>query len=246
MNSKEFINLVKDGAIKAQQEHGVLASLTIAQGILESGWGKYAPGNNLFGIKWTNGCGYNKQLRRTREVYGGKEVYINDYFRAYNSLADSVYDHAQFLIVNSRYANLLWKTDYKEVCTLIQRDGYATALNYTKLLIQIIEENQLYQYDNISIKPIIKEVRKVKNLVLISNSVDERAGKYLADYLQCPILDAGIPFDYSVVENVYGVGGTPTTNGIVGWTSFAKKIICGVNRYETCQKVLDFIKNGGK
>lgn len=92
----------------------------------------------------------------------------------------------------------------------------------------------------------IEEVKKVRNLVVVGNAVDKRAGEYLADALQCPVIEASLPFDYSAVENVYGVGGTPSTNGIVGWTSYAKTIIVGSDRYDTAQKVLDFIKAGGK
>lgn len=91
----------------------------------------------------------------------------------------------------------------------------------------------------------IKEVEKVKNLVVVGNSIDHRAAEYLADYLQCPVIDANLPFDYSTVTNVYGVGGTPTTNGIIGWTGYAKKVIVGSNRYDTCLQVLNFIKAGG-
>ncbi|MFL0197490.1 GH25 family lysozyme [Clostridium sp. WILCCON 0269] len=82
--------------------------------------------------------------------------------------------------------------------------------------------------------------KKVENIICINNSVDERAGKYLADYLQCPIIDNSlVKFDYSVVENVYCVGGGE-------FTAYAKKIIKGGDRYGTCQAVLDFIKNAGK
>lgn len=93
-------------------------------------------------------------------------------------------------------------------------------------------------------KNIVQEVKKVKKLVVVGNAVDKRAAEYLADKLQCPVIDATLPFDYSVVEDggVIGVGGTPTTNGVVGWSSYVKTVISGADRYDTCQKVLDFIK----
>lgn len=90
------------------------------------------------------------------------------------------------------------------------------------------------------------EVRKVKDLVVVGNAVDKRAAEYLADFLLCPIIDASLPFDYSTVTNVYCIGGTPTTNGKVGWTTAAKKIISGSDRYDTCSQTLAFIKNGAK
>lgn len=224
----------------------------MSQAALESGWGKYAPGCNMFGIKWTPGCGYNKQLLSTKEYINGSWEVIKDWFRAYNSLADSLYDHAQFLVKNSRYANLRGIKNYKVACKLIKEDGYATDPNYTNQLIEIIEENKLYQYDNVQAPKLApvqkKEAKKVKNLVVVGNAVDKRAAEYLADALQCPVIDANLPFDYSVVEDggVIGVGGTPTTNGKVGWSSYIKKVITGSSRFDTCQKVLDFIKAGCK
>lgn len=95
----------------------------------------------------------------------------------------------------------------------------------------------------IGIETDVKGVKvTVKNLVVFGNSIDRRAAEYLADYLQCPTLDGSIPFDYSNVENVICVGGAPTTNGKTGWTSYAKKIITGVDRYDTMVQVLKFIK----
>lgn len=149
MDKQKFISLIKDGAIVAQKKYGICASMTMAQAILESGWGNYTPGNNMFGIKWMPGCGYNRQLLPTKEFTGGAWHTIKDYFRLYSSLADSLYDHAMFIVSNSRYANLRGVRDYKVACKLIKEDGYATAPNYTQQLIQIIEENNLNKYDNI-------------------------------------------------------------------------------------------------
>ncbi|MBU3109211.1 hypothetical protein [Clostridium gasigenes] len=86
----------------------------------------------------------------------------------------------------------------------------------------------------------------MKYLVVVGNDVDRRAGKYLADYLRCPIIDAKLPFDYSVIERPIGVGGTPTTNGKVGWSGYIKTVIEGSNRYTTAQNVLNFINGGCK
>src|SRR5690242_882218 len=105
--SAEFISLIKEGAINAQKQYGICASMTIAQAILESGWGKYIVGNNIFGIKWQEGCGYDKQLLPTTEYRNGEKISIQDWFRKYDNLDDSIFDHAQFLIKNSRYSNLL-------------------------------------------------------------------------------------------------------------------------------------------
>ncbi len=149
MEKDAFISTVKTGAIKGMLEYGVLASVTIAQAILESAWGSSAPGNMLFGIKWTDGCGYDKQLLWTTEYYSGNRTKVQANFRKYNSMADSLEDHAKFLKQNSRYSNLLWQRDYKTVCRLIQQDGYATDPNYATSLIGLIEANRLYEYDKL-------------------------------------------------------------------------------------------------
>jgi flagellum-specific peptidoglycan hydrolase FlgJ len=146
MNPADFIALVAPSAVKFMREHGIPASVLIAQGALESGWGEHAPGNNLFGIKWTSGCGFDYVEAPTREFINGKWVNITARFRKYHSIADSIKDHGNFLLQNSRYANLRG-TDYKAACQLIQQDGYATDPSYAKQLLEIIEQYQLYKYD---------------------------------------------------------------------------------------------------
>lgn len=170
----DFIDSIKDGAIKAMKQYGICASLTIAQAILESGWGQYAPGNNLFGIKWTEGCGYASQTQETQECYDGEWETIDGQFRVYDSFADSVYDHAMFLVQNSNYANLLGVKDYKEACKLIQEDGYATAPDYADSLIQIIEENNLNQYDKESDGEVTtKKIKATAEVPVLQLKADE-------------------------------------------------------------------------
>jgi flagellum-specific peptidoglycan hydrolase FlgJ len=138
--------MVAPPSIEVMREHGIPASLTIAQGALESAWGTHAPGNNLFGIKWTSGCGFGYVEVPTTEYINGNPVTITARFRKYSSFADSIMDHGNFLLQNSRYANLRG-TDYKAACQLIQQDGYATDPAYAKQLIELIEQYQLYKYD---------------------------------------------------------------------------------------------------
>lgn len=228
MEKQDFINLIKDGAINAEKKFGICASLTIAQAIIESGWGKYAPGNNIFGIKWTENCGYRSQSLSTQEYINGSWKTIVAIFRAYDSINDSLYDHAQFLCNNSRYKNLLGVKDYKTACRLIQEDGYATDPNYSALLINIIEENKLYIYDT-------WEVKKVKSVVVYTNEIDKRACEYLADYLRCSIISReNVNSILDDAENIYVVGGD--------WKPVDKAIlISGIDRYETVKSVLKYI-----
>jgi lysozyme len=85
--------------------------------------------------------------------------------------------------------------------------------------------------DSILIK---KEVEnKVNNIVVFGNEVDKRAAEYLADYLNCPTISNGTPFDYSQVKNIYAVGGGE-------FTGYVKQIIKGADRFETVKEVLHF------
>ena len=119
-----FIQQVAPEAQAMQNTYHVYASITIAQAILESQWGTSqlaSQYHNLFGIKGSyNG---NSVVMRTREVYGGRSVYVNANFRAYANNSESVTDHGRFLNVNSRYSNLLGDTNYVSVANKLQQDG---------------------------------------------------------------------------------------------------------------------------
>lgn len=148
MEKQEFIKKVKSGAVNGLKKHGVLASLTIAQAILESGWGTSdlsKKANNLFGIKATGNEKY--VTMPTKEYVNGQWITVNAKFRKYDSWNDSVEDHSEFLVKNKRYKNIINNKNYKEVCKLIQQDGYATDPNYSTLLINLIEKNKLNSYD---------------------------------------------------------------------------------------------------
>lgn len=88
-----------------------------------------------------------------------------------------------------------------------------------------------------------KEEKKVENLVCYCNAVDKRGAEYLADFLKCPCIDATLPFDYTVVKNIYAVGGDNPNkaNGGVGFSGYTTKYIQGADRYETLKEVLKFI-----
>ena len=143
---KAFINKILPGAIKAQYECGVLASLTLAQSILESGWGKAAIGNNLFGIKATSSWTGKKQFVWTTEYVNGKSGKYQLWFRDYSSIDDSIEDHAKLLTM-PRYKNVLMSVDYIGACKQVQACGYATDPNYAKMLISEIEQYGLNQWD---------------------------------------------------------------------------------------------------
>lgn len=147
MDRKSFIDAIKPGALNGK-EKGVLPSLTMAQAILESGWGRNAPGYNMFGIKWSPGCGHGIQLLWTKEWDGKKYISVKAKFRKYSSYTESIEDHTELLQAR-RYEPVRRAKDYKEACKQIKACGYATSPTYTENLIKVIEENELYKFDEI-------------------------------------------------------------------------------------------------
>ena len=139
---EQYIEKYADAAIEEMYRSGVPASITLAQGLLESGMGRSSlatTANNHFGIKchgWT----------------GGKVYYDDDEkgecFRKYDSVADSYRDHSDFLRYKDRYKSLfdLDITDYKGWCTGLKAAGYATDPGYAQKLINIIEKYDLNRY----------------------------------------------------------------------------------------------------
>lgn len=137
-----YISTWKDEAIKQMREHGIPASITLAQAILESGDGNSElarKANNHFGIKchgWQGQKTYHDDDKR------------QECFRKYRNANESFEDHSDFL-KRSRYAFLFdyEVTDYKSWAKGLKRAGYATNPKYPALLIRIIEENGLDEYD---------------------------------------------------------------------------------------------------
>lgn len=149
--SAQKIKFIEDTSIGAKEgyaKHGVLPSLTIAQAILESNWGKSNIENNLFGIKAGKNWTGKVANRKTKEYYNGKWQYIHTNFRAYNSFADSIKDHAKLLGSLSRYKGVLAAEDYKQAAMEVWKAGYATDPEYPQKLIQIIERYNLQKYDD--------------------------------------------------------------------------------------------------
>ena len=150
-SNNAFIGSIVNGAIQGWTQHQILPSLTLAQAILESAWGKSTLAStyhNLFGIKGSyNGMSVNMP---TYEEYGGRMVLINDAFRRYPDNNASVQDHTDFLIKNSRYHNLIGVRDANTATYLIRADGYATASTYTNSLRNVINTYDLTRYDRVA------------------------------------------------------------------------------------------------
>ena len=141
---ENYIDTYSSIAVKHMQKYNIPASITLAQGLLESGAGMSEltkRSNNHFGIKchrsWTGG-----------RVYA-KDDTPNDCFRKYNRAEESFDDHAQFLVDGSRYSPLfnLSPTDFKGWARGLQKSGYATDKAYANKLIKLIEDYELYRFD---------------------------------------------------------------------------------------------------
>jgi hypothetical protein len=150
---QDFIRRAAPGAQRGYREFGVPASVTIAQAILESGWGQRHVGNNYFGIKAQSPTSFGSiaigtVTAPTREVINGRSITVNGRFRRYRSMDDSMRDHGRFLRDNSRYKPAFAHShDANAFAQAIHRAGYATDPNYSNLLIGLMKQWNLYQYD---------------------------------------------------------------------------------------------------
>lgn len=147
---ESFLAAIKDMVIADMKNTGILASLTAAQALLESGRGNSTlaapPNNNLFGIKGTYNGAY--VLMNTREWNGKAYVTVKAKFRKYPSWKESIADHSALFNRYARYKNLRGCKDYKLACKYVKDDGYATSPTYTSSLITIIERYGLYKWDS--------------------------------------------------------------------------------------------------
>lgn len=143
-NSTEaYIKAFTPIAVKEMKDYGIPASITLAQGILESGSGKgrlAVEANNHFGIKCHD--------------WRGKKIYHDDdedqeCFRKYTNAEESFKDHSEFLKYRKRYSKLfkLRKNDYKSWAKELRKAGYATDRRYPEKLISLIERYKLYKVD---------------------------------------------------------------------------------------------------
>ena len=142
---QQYFDQYKDIAIEQMLHYNIPASITLAQGVFESGAGRSElarKANNHFGIR----CNYG---------WAGKTSYHddderNECFRAYDSAYESYEDHSKFLVNGKRYRSLfdLKVTDYKGCARGLKAAGYATNPQYADKLIEIIQLYKLYRYDS--------------------------------------------------------------------------------------------------
>lgn len=149
MTRKQFIEKIKEPAIKEYKKHNILPSLKISQAICESAGGESSLAskyNNLFGYKWKEGCGYDYVELWTSEWDGTKYIRIKAKFRRYDSWDESLEDHSK-LLLKPRYKPVIESKNYIEATDQIKKCGYATSPTYTQTLRKIIETYKLYELD---------------------------------------------------------------------------------------------------
>ena len=157
MTPKEFKKWLLPGAKSVEAKYGIPHLFIIAQAALESGWGKYAPGNMLFGVKDRDGINGNEQLIKTTEylhkpdakfpvvikiIQVGEKLWkylVKDYFRKYDTPADSLMDHA-YVLIGPRYKKAFeFKSNPYLFAEEISKAGYATDPDYAQKIKSIIK-----------------------------------------------------------------------------------------------------------
>lgn len=148
---KAFIQKVWN-AIKNQNLNGLFPSVLIAQCALESGWGKSTLArdyNNFFGIKADSSWKGRKVSMSTKEVSAGETYTTQSYFRIYDSLGESIKDRNKFLKENQRYtkAGVFEAETPRQQVEALKNAGYATATKYVDTIMNIIDTNNLTEFD---------------------------------------------------------------------------------------------------
>ena len=141
---KAYIEKYKNIAIAEMNRVGIPASITLAQGLHESG-----NGNSFLAKNTNNHFGIKCHETWTGKTFSYTDDAPDECFRVYDKVADSYIDHSDFLRNRPRYAFLFLfgKNDYKKWAYGLKKAGYATNPKYPEILIKIIEDNELYKYD---------------------------------------------------------------------------------------------------
>lgn len=147
-------------AVEEMEKYKIPASITLAQGLLETGGGQSRlakEGNNHFGIKCKENW-FGKTMKHTDDA-------PNECFRVYDSPRQSYEDHSKFLVFRPYYKNLFTFDikDYKAWAYGLKKAGYATNKKYAEILISKIEKYKLYEFDNItaSAKDVYATIKKI-------------------------------------------------------------------------------------
>lgn len=225
-DNEKFIEEIGAMARADMAKSGICAAVTVAQAILESGWGKSdlaVKAKNIFGMKcslsgntwpgssWDGKSSYNKS---TGEYYSGSYTTVKADFRVYKSWAESVADHSAYLAGARngsalRYAGLVGCTDYRQAAQIIKNGGYATSPDYVTKICNIVEQYNLARFNTNYVAPATAKptatatpapAPKVPYLVRVGSGVQIYKAPAGAVAKTCPY---GV---YTIVEEKNGYG----------------------------------------
>ena len=245
-----YIARAAEAAKASKAKFGVPRAVTIAQSILESGWGrsglttKY---KNYFGIKcaalvspYQKGC---VALKSYEYVKGKKKLYVSR-FRVYSSMEKSFLDHGRLLEYNDRYNKAFkYPNDPNQFIREVHKAGYATDPNYSKSVIALMQRYNLYRFDKVSTKPKVDA-----NKALITK---------LAPLAQRSEASTGVPSSVTIAQGLFhsGSGKSSVASkaknyfgmlcGTVKSTVTKKCVTIGGTKYRSYASVADSVKDHG-
>ena len=223
---EEYIQTYKDIAMREMRDHKIPASITLAQGLLESGAGNSAlarEAKNHFGIKCHKGW--------TGKTYTMDDDEKDECFRKYSNAEESFRDHSEFLCGRSRYAALfdLDITDYEGWAKGLKAAGYATNPKYAQLLIDRIELYDLAKYDKIALGQmtddnVLPDIAPEDELLELAFSPDDRSKYELVDMTE----DKRFIYENNGVRFAYAKEGE-TPDGLAKAFGVKLKKLCEYN-----------------
>ena len=223
---EEYIQTYKDIAMREMRDHKIPASITLAQGLLESGAGNSAlarEAKNHFGIKCHKGW--------TGKTYTMDDDEKDECFRKYSNAEESFRDHSEFLCGRSRYAALfdLDITDYEGWAKGLKAAGYATNPKYVQLLIDRIELYDLAKYDKIALGQMtddnqMPDIAPEDELLELAFSPDDRSKYELVDMTE----DKRFIYENNGVRFAYAKEGE-TPDGLAKAFGVKLKKLCEYN-----------------
>lgn len=196
LDKETFIAFIGSLAKEDMKKTGVLASVTVAQAILESNWGQSelsVKANNLFGMKatlsgnkWDSEWDGQTYKKYSNEEYNGETKPVLSEFRYYSTLMKSIKDHSDYLCgaLNGdklRYDGLKWEKDYVKAIQIIKDGGYATDSNYVNKIVSIIEEHNLDVFD-FAVSP--SDLENIRNEIESIQDTLEEAVSEVQDKLE--------------------------------------------------------------
>lgn len=227
-----YIKQYKSIAIREMQLYKIPASITLAQGMIESGCGK-----SMLAINTMNHFGIKCQNDWKGDTYRYDDDEKNECFRKYNNVDESFRDHSIFLSTRSRYAALftLPLNDYKGWAWGLKKAGYATNPDYPNILIRLIEANNLYLLDDASINP--EEISLNEPKIEKTEKTEKKGKKQIVKKVFVPDTKLLINEGRIVFRNSYKMPSTSDFN-LLYTSDNGRKV------YQNCDVPFIFAKKG--